>query len=242
MFLISWIIASSFWVYFALTRPSFYRAGSSEKFNEWFDLSAKSDEDSVASAVQQLRRVLRPFMLRRLKVDVAKGLPPKKETIIHVGLTPLQRELYKSILERNLDAVTGGRGSSDRSSLSNIIMHQRKACNHPYLFDNVEDRTLDPMGEHLVENCAKLKLVDKLLPRLQSQKSRVLLFCQVGLWTFFLVLSRVCVFFFELEAALALVHSFVATVLIEIVLSADDFLVGYYGGLLQHAWLQILSY
>eukprot|EP01050_Picozoa_sp_SAG11_P007288 SAG11_NODE_601_length_8254_cov_12.333047_4_plen_56_part_00 len=31
-------------------------------------------------------------------------------------------------------------------------MQLRKACNHPYLFDGVEDKTLDPFGEHLVEN------------------------------------------------------------------------------------------
>ena len=76
----------------------------------------------------------------------------------------LQRELYKSILLRDPSAVLGGPGSSSSSStggsmsLQNILMHLRKACAHPYLFEGQEDRSLDPMGEHVVANCAKLQV------------------------------------------------------------------------------------
>lgn len=49
-------------------------------------------------------------------------------------------------------AVMRRRGSV---RLLNIVMQLRKACAHPYLFEGVEDRTLNPMGEHLVEvRCA----------------------------------------------------------------------------------------
>lgn len=47
-------------------------------------------------------------MLRRLKVDVAKALPPKKETLLYVGMSKMQKELYKSILMRNIDTVLAG--------------------------------------------------------------------------------------------------------------------------------------
>lgn len=60
-----------------------------------------------------------------------------------------------------------------------MLVQLRKVCNHPYLFEGVEDMTLDPMGEHLILNCGKLVLLDKLLPKLKSQGSRVLLFCQM---------------------------------------------------------------
>lgn len=39
--------------------------------------------------------------------------------------------------------------------------------------------TLDPLGDHLIENSGKLKLLDKLLPRLMDQGSRVLVFSQM---------------------------------------------------------------
>jgi len=50
---------------------------------------------------------------------------------------------------------------------------------HPYLFPGVEDRSLPPLGEHLVENCGKMVLLDKLLKRLRERDHRVLLFTQM---------------------------------------------------------------
>ncbi|GFY90246.1 chromatin-remodeling protein 11 [Actinidia rufa] len=56
---------------------------SAETFDEWFQISGENDQKEV---VQQLHKVLRPFLLRRLKSDVEKGLPPKKETILKVAM------------------------------------------------------------------------------------------------------------------------------------------------------------
>jgi len=149
-------------------------------FDSWFARAAESnDEAAKAKMVGQLHRVLRPFMLRRLKCDVAKGLPPKKETLLYIKMTSMQRDLYKSILMRDLDAVLAEKGpGQDKTRLSNIIMHLRKACNHPYLFEGLEDRNLDPMGDHLWKNCAKMRLLDALLPKLKARGSRVLIFTQ----------------------------------------------------------------
>ncbi|KAL0719861.1 hypothetical protein Bca4012_069185 [Brassica carinata] len=58
---------------------------SAETFDEWFQISGENDQQEV---VQQLHKVLRPFLLRRLKSDVEKGLPPKKETILKVEPGP----------------------------------------------------------------------------------------------------------------------------------------------------------
>ena len=58
-------------------------------------------------------------------------------------------------------------------------MQLRKVCNHPYLFDGIEDRGLNPMGDHLITNCGKLVLLDKLLPKLQERGSRILIFSQM---------------------------------------------------------------
>jgi SWI/SNF-related matrix-associated actin-dependent regulator of chromatin subfamily A member 5 len=128
--------------------------------------------------IAQLHKILRPFMLRRLKADVAKGLPPKTETIVMVGMSKMQKQLYKKLLLRDLDTFTGNQ-SKNRTAVLNIVMQLRKCCGHPYLFEGVEDRTLDPLGEHLVENCGKLFMVDKLLKRLKERGSRVLIFTQM---------------------------------------------------------------
>ena len=89
-------------------------------------------------------------MLRRLKIEVEKDLPPKKETLVYVGMSKLQKRVYKSILMREIHALSGG--TKQKTQLLNIVMQLRKAANHPYLFDNVEDRSLDPFGRHLIDN------------------------------------------------------------------------------------------
>jgi SWI/SNF-related matrix-associated actin-dependent regulator of chromatin subfamily A member 5 len=116
-------------------------------------------------------------MLRRLKVDVEKSLPPKHETILYTGMSAVQKKLYKEILMRDIEMLKGGSGS--HTAVLNIVMQLRKCAGHPYLFPGVEDRTLPPLGEHLVKNCGKMVLLDKLLKRMQELGHRVLLFTQM---------------------------------------------------------------
>lgn len=149
---------------------------SAEQFDEWFNLDVDDDE-AKKKMINQLHKVLHPFMLRRLKADVEKTLLPKKETLLFVEMTAMQKQLYKSLLLRDMNSVTGN--SSSRTALLNIVMQLRKCCGHPYLFEGQEDRTLDAMGEHVVENCGKLILCDKLLKKLKERGSRVLIFSQM---------------------------------------------------------------
>lgn len=60
----------------------------SKDFDSWFD-QAKLEDSKL---VTRLHSVLRPFLLRRLKSDVEKKLPPKKEIKIYVGLSKMQRD------------------------------------------------------------------------------------------------------------------------------------------------------
>ena len=45
--------------------------------------------------IQSLHDILRPFLLRRMKVDVEMQLPPKKEYVLYTPLSERQRELYE---------------------------------------------------------------------------------------------------------------------------------------------------
>ncbi|TYZ62256.1 hypothetical protein PybrP1_000860 [[Pythium] brassicae (nom. inval.)] len=147
-------------------------------FDEWFNLDVDDDE-AKKQMIGQLHKILRPFMLRRLKADVEKSLPPKKETLLFVGMSTMQKALYKSLLLRDMNTITGGAQGVSRSALQNIVMQLRKCCGHPYLFEGQEDRNLDPLGEHVVENCGKMVLMDKLLKKLKQRGSRVLIFTQM---------------------------------------------------------------
>ncbi len=151
---------------------------SAERFDELFNLQS-SDRDKTHKLVEQLHRLLRPFMIRRLKADVEKDLPRKTETILFTSLAPIQRDVYKQCLLREISTVQGSAAQKARGPLLNLVMQLRKCCNHPYLFPHVEDRSLPALGEHLVDACGKLKVLDKLLARLKERNHRVLVFSQM---------------------------------------------------------------
>ncbi|KAK7215521.1 hypothetical protein V2G26_003524 [Clonostachys chloroleuca] len=151
--------------------------GDPQAFDQWFSGDDR-DQDTV---VQQLHRVLRPFLLRRVKSDVEKSLLPKKEVNLYLGMSDMQVKWYQKILEKDIDAVNGAGGKREsKTRLLNIVMQLRKCCNHPYLFEGAEPGPPYTTDEHLVYNAGKMKVLDKLLARLQAQGSRVLIFSQMS--------------------------------------------------------------
>jgi SWI/SNF-related matrix-associated actin-dependent regulator of chromatin subfamily A member 5 len=152
---------------------------SADDFDEWFRGHSGQAQDEM---VTHLRRLLQPFLLRRLKADVEHTLKPKKELNLYVGLSEMQRNWYRRILDRDLPAINGmvGGGREGKTRLLNIVMQLRKCCNHPYLFDGAEPGPPFTTDEHLVENSGKMVVLDKLLARLKANGSRVLLFSQMS--------------------------------------------------------------
>ncbi|KAL1852711.1 chromatin remodeling complex Adenosinetriphosphatase [Paecilomyces lecythidis] len=151
--------------------------GDSDAFDQWFS-SQDADQDTV---VQQLHRVLRPFLLRRVKSDVEKSLLPKKEINVYVGMSEMQVKWYQKILEKDIDAVNGAAGKREsKTRLLNIVMQLRKCCNHPYLFEGAEPGPPYTTDEHLVYNAGKMVILDKILTRMKAQGSRVLIFSQMS--------------------------------------------------------------
>uniref|UniRef100_A0AAF5D643 Uncharacterized protein n=2 Tax=Strongyloides stercoralis TaxID=6248 RepID=A0AAF5D643_STRER len=149
----------------------------SEEFDSLFSTeNCLSNDDEI---VLKLHKILKPFLLRRIKSDVETTLLPKKELKVYVGLSEMQRKYYQNILTKNLEIITA-QGKKEKSRLMNIIMHLRKCCNHPYLFDGAEPGPPFFTGPHLIYNSGKMILLDKLLTRLKEQGSRVLIFSQMA--------------------------------------------------------------
>lgn len=95
--------------------------------------------------IKSLHTVLKPFLLRRIKKDVIKDLPPKKEYIIYSDLQPLQRIMYNAALEKNL-----------LQKLTELYVKEFLLVNERDLFSSLED----------------LKVVDKALLKLQTREVR----------------------------------------------------------------------
>uniref|UniRef100_A0A672M0U0 SWI/SNF-related matrix-associated actin-dependent regulator of chromatin subfamily A member 5-like n=1 Tax=Sinocyclocheilus grahami TaxID=75366 RepID=A0A672M0U0_SINGR len=94
-------------------------------------------------------------------------------SVCFLGLTR-----YTRILMKDIDILNSA-GKMDKMRLLNILMQLRKCCNHPYLFDGAEPGPPYTTDTHLVTNSGKMVVLDKLLPKVQEQGSRVLIFSQM---------------------------------------------------------------
>ncbi|KAF8403596.1 hypothetical protein HHK36_011700 [Tetracentron sinense] len=158
-----------------------------EKFKNKDDFVEKYKNLSSFNEIElaNLHMELRPHILRRVIKDVEKSLPPKIERILRIEMSPLQKQYYKWILERNFqDLNKGVRGN--QISLLNIVVELKKCCNHPFLFESAdhgyggETKTYGSSKlERIVLSSGKLVLLDKLLVRLRETNHRVLIFSQM---------------------------------------------------------------
>ena len=149
--------------------------GDAEQFDEWFNVTSTFSQENV---IRKLHTVLRPFMLRRVKNDVAFSLPPKKETKLFIVLTKLQQEWYTRTLRKSAHKLNS-LGGPDKVRLLKILMQLRKVYNHPCISDGAEEGPPYFDGPHIWEACRKMMLLNKLLPKLKEQGSRVLVFFQM---------------------------------------------------------------
>ncbi|CAI8599568.1 unnamed protein product [Vicia faba] len=146
--------------------------GSLEEFQEEFKDINQEEQ------ISRLHKMLAPHLLRRVKKDVMKELPPKKELILRVDLSSKQKEYYKAILTRNYQILTRRGGA--QISLINVVMELRKLCCHAYMLEGVEPDIDDPKEafKQLLESSGKLHLLDKMMVKLKEQGHRVLIYTQ----------------------------------------------------------------
>jgi chromodomain-helicase-DNA-binding protein 7 len=159
-----------------------------DEFEDMDDFLERYGDMKSKERIDELHEKIRPYILRRLKEDVEKSVPPKEETLIEVELTVLQKQYYRALYERNVQFLHKNKTKAlDGPSLNNLAMQLRKCCNHPFLLNGVEDdiRAQESdgpdkvsEGDFLVRASGKLVLLDKLLPRLRDDGHRVLIFSQ----------------------------------------------------------------
>ncbi|HRE88420.1 MAG TPA: SNF2-related protein, partial [Myxococcota bacterium] len=104
--------------------------------------------------VAGLRIKIKPFMLRRMKQEVATELPPKTEQTIKIPLAPEQQELYDKVRamakQKVYDAIaTKGVGASTVTILDALLKLRQVAC-HPKLVDLEEAAGVTASSKHEV--------------------------------------------------------------------------------------------
>ncbi|KAF2095250.1 hypothetical protein NA57DRAFT_44994 [Rhizodiscina lignyota] len=177
------------WALLNFVLPTIFK--SVKSFDEWFntpfantggqDKMDLSEEEQLL-IIRRLHKVLRPFLLRRLKRDVEKDLPDKQERVIKCNFSALQAKLYKQLVNHNKLIVSDGKGGkTGMRGLSNMLMQLRKLCNHPFVFEEVEDQINPGRGTNdtLWRTAGKFELLDRVLPKFHATGHRVLMFFQM---------------------------------------------------------------
>ncbi|OLN93234.1 Helicase SWR1 [Colletotrichum chlorophyti] len=111
-----------------------------QEFHDWFhkpesqilENGRETMDEEARAIISKLHKVLRPYLLRRLKADVEKQMPAKYEHVEFCRLSKRQRELYDGFLARTDTRET--LSSGNYLSIINCLMQLRKVCNHPDLF------------------------------------------------------------------------------------------------------------
>ena len=128
---------------------------------------------TAQKCAETLKEAISPYLLQRLKVDVAADLPKKREQVIFCKLSPEQRQAYELFLKSPEMAAILNR---TRQSLYGIDI-LRKICNHPDLVDpKLKNKPNYKWGS--VEKSGKMAVVQSLLPMWKRLGHKTLLFCQ----------------------------------------------------------------
>ncbi|MHB8878325.1 MAG: SNF2-related protein, partial [Myxococcaceae bacterium] len=161
---------SELWSIFDFLMPGFL--GTGDTFSERYEQPIQVAGD--AAARERLRRRIHPFVMRRLKQEVAKDLPPKTESIAWCEMEPGQAALYREVLEDTrrkvydtIDKVGFGRS---RVSILAALMRLRQVCCDPRLLKMPPGTLLPPS--------AKLERAGALMNDLIAEGHRALVFSQ----------------------------------------------------------------
>jgi SNF2 family DNA or RNA helicase len=158
------------WSIFDFLMPGYL--GSAKDFRERYELPIAKAKDQQAQA--RLARRLRPFLLRRLKQEVAADLPARLEQIAYCELTPDQRGVYQQILESTrkevLEAVGAQGLARSRMVVLTALLRLRQVCCDLRLLNLENIKPANASG--------KLELFGELLEEVLDGGHRLLVFSQ----------------------------------------------------------------
>jgi hypothetical protein len=144
--------------------------GPLELFRRQFALPIERYADQAAA--DRLRRVVSPFVLRRLKSDPAiiRDLPAKNEMKVICGLTREQASLYKAAVDEEMARIEQTEGIERRGRVLALLLFLKQICNHPAQY-------LSERGP-LAQRSGKLERVTEMLEEALAAGDKALVFTQ----------------------------------------------------------------
>ncbi|ACV64980.1 SNF2-related protein [Desulfofarcimen acetoxidans DSM 771] len=146
--------------------------GSINEFNKRFVsvIERKREEKHI----KQVQRLIRPFLLRRVKTDPAieLDLPEKQELKEYIPLTVEQASLYENTLQNMFERLEEAAGMARRGVILSTLMKLKQLCDHPALFLKEE------VPSNIRERSLKLERLLEMVEKLRQEGDSCLIFTQ----------------------------------------------------------------
>ena len=159
---------SELWSIMEFLNPGYL--GSAKDFSSKFAVPIEKYHDAERS--ETLKKVIQPFVLRRLKTDKAiiSDLPEKNEMKVYCNLTQEQASLYEAVVKEMMEKIEESEGIERKGLVLSTIMKLKQICNHPAHF--VAD------GSSLPGRSGKLARLEEMLEEVLAAGDKALIFSQ----------------------------------------------------------------
>ena len=124
------------WNLFGFINPGLL--GTFKQFNRRFGIPIEKYHDREAR--RTLKKLIRPFILRRIKSQVLDELPPRTEIALRVEMQPEERAFYEALRQQAIENIEGSSEKSGRHlRILAEIMRLRRVCCNPRLINDQID-------------------------------------------------------------------------------------------------------
>ncbi|MGK7890644.1 MAG: SNF2-related protein [Leptolyngbyaceae cyanobacterium] len=144
------------------------------------------------TSLQQLRSLVQPFILRRLKTDrtIIQDLPDKQEMTIFCGLSEDQAQLYQTFVDQSMQEIDDAEGIARHGKILALLTRLKQVCNHPLLTDTTAKGKVKKATTNVLEQepdrfksvSGKLQRLEEMLEELLAEGDRALIFTQFAEW------------------------------------------------------------
>ncbi|MBT9148860.1 MAG: DEAD/DEAH box helicase [Dehalococcoidia bacterium] len=124
------------------------------------------------SRAEMLKRLIQPFVLRRIKTDptIIKDLPEKMEMKVFCNLSQEQATLYEAVVKEMLEKIEDSEGIERKGLVLSTLLRLKQVCNHPAHF--LQD------GSKMPGRSGKLIRLEEMLEELLAEGDKALIFTQ----------------------------------------------------------------
>ncbi|MBY9007282.1 MAG: DEAD/DEAH box helicase [Candidatus Lokiarchaeota archaeon] len=168
------------WTLFEFLNPGLL--GDRKEFQE--DIIIPIERYSDKNAISKLKKIIAPFILRRLKIDksIIQDLPEKNEMKIYTDLSKIQLFLYKSIVKEALAQINDNASNKKNKNIFilGLLTKFKQICNHPYQYlkKSLKTNLSKKEFEEIISQSHKLERLLEKLDNVINNNEKSIIFTQ----------------------------------------------------------------